>query len=500
MSEETIQNPQAPLTLTNEIIVGQAFLPVHLARRHDTLFRPVGTYLRDVPSYAPDDTVEYGHDGNMLTYGGWTLSWNGENRLVNASNTTTTISNAYDYMGRRAQRADYSGWNGSAYATANVARFVWDGWNLLAELDAANAIESYHVWGLDLSGTLQGAGGIGGLLAMSSVSSPQSSVLLYTYDGNGNVCDVGDAGGSLKARYEYDPFGRLFAKSGPEADNNKWRFSTKMFEADWGLYYYGYRFYSPELGRWMSRDPIGERGGMNTYAFCLNSSAGNVDLFGLHTRRATIGTLTYIHETVDGDSHGSVEGKKIPDTGAHRLAPQLGTYPPITFDEHAPSSGFPGWFVRAAGWSAGATGTVLAEGKSRFTSYESSYPFLSNNKVYLQVSVHSRRKLIVLGCCESEKLLMRFTGSITYRIPVETPSYYIFSEVTFPGGSFKVDIGGGSTPPTLGSTMSITIQREIDFASGAALFKIESNADWGAGGDQIFHGLAKSRLTVTCKP
>jgi hypothetical protein len=50
MSEETIQNPQDPLTLTNETIVGQAFLPVHLARRHDPLVRPVGTYLRDVPS------------------------------------------------------------------------------------------------------------------------------------------------------------------------------------------------------------------------------------------------------------------------------------------------------------------------------------------------------------------------------------------------------------------------------------------------------------------
>jgi hypothetical protein len=57
MSEETIQNQYAPLTLTNEIIISTAGATSLLSRAHDTLGRPVGTYLRDVPSSAPAATA-----------------------------------------------------------------------------------------------------------------------------------------------------------------------------------------------------------------------------------------------------------------------------------------------------------------------------------------------------------------------------------------------------------------------------------------------------------
>lgn len=51
-----------------------------------------------------------------------------------------------------------------------------------------------------------------------------------------------------------------------------------------GLYNYGFRYYHPELGRWLSRDPIGEDGGLNLYAFVKNRTTGNVfDLYGLTT-------------------------------------------------------------------------------------------------------------------------------------------------------------------------------------------------------------------------
>ncbi len=48
-----------------------------------------------------------------------------------------------------------------------------------------------------------------------------------------------------------------------------------------GLYYYGYRYYSPELGRWLSRDPIGEDGGLNLYGFVGNDPANLFDNIGL---------------------------------------------------------------------------------------------------------------------------------------------------------------------------------------------------------------------------
>jgi RHS repeat-associated protein len=47
-----------------------------------------------------------------------------------------------------------------------------------------------------------------------------------------------------------------------------------------GIYYYGYRHYSPELGRWLSRDPIAERGGINLYGFCYNNAVAWYDVFG----------------------------------------------------------------------------------------------------------------------------------------------------------------------------------------------------------------------------
>ena len=59
------------------------------------------------------------------------------------------------------------------------------------------------------------------------------------------------------------------------------RFSSKYFDSETGLYYYGYRFYSPALVRWLSRDPIGEEGGLNLYTFCLNVAVNSFDSVGL---------------------------------------------------------------------------------------------------------------------------------------------------------------------------------------------------------------------------
>ena len=54
----------------------------------------------------------------------------------------------------------------------------------------------------------------------------------------------------------------------------------KYFDMETGLYYYGYRFYSPALMRWLTRDPIEERGGLNLYAFCGNDAVGRFDRLG----------------------------------------------------------------------------------------------------------------------------------------------------------------------------------------------------------------------------
>jgi RHS repeat-associated protein len=137
------------------------------------------------------------------------------------------------------------------------------------------------VWGLDLSGSVQGAGGVGGLLWETSSGSP-SGTYFASYDGNGNVVALTDVGtGATAAQYEYGPFGEVIRKSGPASGVNPFRFSTKYQDEETDLVYYGYRYYNAGTGRWMSRDHVGERGGCNLYGFVCNSAPGRTDPFGL---------------------------------------------------------------------------------------------------------------------------------------------------------------------------------------------------------------------------
>ena len=124
-----------------------------------------------------------------------------------------------------------------------------------------------YAYGPDLSGTLQGAGTIGGLLLRES----GGSVAFYCYDANGNVTGLVDANGTIVASYTYDPFGNTIAKQGGLSDANPFRFSSKYVDAETGLYYYGSRYYNPPLGRCLSRDPIAEKGSPNLFAHGRNS-------------------------------------------------------------------------------------------------------------------------------------------------------------------------------------------------------------------------------------
>jgi RHS repeat-associated protein len=139
--------------------------------------------------------------------------------------------------------------------------------------------------GRDLSGTMQGAGGIGGLLARTDngllAIGNSGAHAYYHADGNGNVTALVDASQIVVARYLYDPFGRVLSLSGPLADANVYRFSSKELHPNSGLVYYLYRFYDPNLQRWANRDPLGEKGGLNLYAFTHNRPANTGDAWGL---------------------------------------------------------------------------------------------------------------------------------------------------------------------------------------------------------------------------
>jgi RHS repeat-associated protein len=109
-----------------------------------------------------------------------------------------------------------------------------------------------------------------------------AGVYFPVYDGNGNVMGyVRGADGVLVAQYEYGPFGELLRSTGPLAFAFPHLFSTKHLDWETSLYSYGHRYYSPTPGRWLSRDPIGERGGINLYGFVCNNPVNRFDGLGL---------------------------------------------------------------------------------------------------------------------------------------------------------------------------------------------------------------------------
>ncbi len=241
--------------------------------------------------YVPQtpETFTYDDDGNLLSDGRFTYTWDAENRLI----ALESISGApelskwkaiysYDPLGKRISKKVWE-WDDltSGYVVKEELRFLYSGWNLVAEINAGGGMVRSHLWGLDLSGLMQGAGGVGGLLCTTSYGL-ETEQWFPAYDGNGNVMAmVNTETGETQAQFEYDPFGREVRATGPALAHAKFRFSSKYLDGESGLSYYGYRFYNPGAGRWINRDPIGERGGRNLYIFIQNTPIINIDALGL---------------------------------------------------------------------------------------------------------------------------------------------------------------------------------------------------------------------------
>ena len=210
------------------------------------------------------EQFSYDHDGNLTNDGRWAYTWDAENRLISMTVNTNVgpqyqLSFAYDSKDRRIQKQVATN-NGTAYVGVYTNNFVYDGWNLISILNPQSSILELFVWGSDLSGSTQGAGGVGGLLEVSYKGSATTNCF-PAFDGNGNVAAlVNAADGTILANYEYGPFGEVIRQTGPMAKVNPIRFSTKYQDDESDLLYYGYRYYKPSTGSWVSRDPLGEPG------------------------------------------------------------------------------------------------------------------------------------------------------------------------------------------------------------------------------------------------
>src|SRR5262249_7592683 len=141
---------------------------------------------------------------------------------------------------------------------SSETHYIYDGWRVIQERDGSNNPLVSYTRGNDLSGSPEGAGGIGGLLARSSGYSSRNWTHLNYYfcAGNGNITYMLNNSQAMVASYRYDPFGNTISLSGTLANANVYRFSSKESHVNSGLYYFGYRFYAPDLQRWINRDPI----------------------------------------------------------------------------------------------------------------------------------------------------------------------------------------------------------------------------------------------------
>lgn len=246
---------------------------------------------REFEMAAYSQVFVYDSDGNTIGDGVRDFFYDGANRLVMVRTSAAAASGSnpylatetrfkYDYMGRRVEKTVTRG------VIVQKTRYVYAGWNVIAELsvtlDGANAevvslYRTFH-WGLDLVGSLAQSGGVGALLGIAHNG---GDTYLPTFDANGNVAAVvRKSDGQVVAAYEYGPFGEALRTEGSYALTNPFRFSTKWHDAETRLVYFGHRYYSPDLGRFINRDPIAEQGGLNLYGFCGNDGVDRWDYLG----------------------------------------------------------------------------------------------------------------------------------------------------------------------------------------------------------------------------
>jgi RHS repeat-associated protein len=233
----------------------------------------------NLPSAIP---LAYDLNGNLTNDGSRSFAYDAENQLTNVTVTNAAAATScktefvYDGLGRRRITKEFA-WQGGQWVKTNETRSVCDGYLLVQERDTNNNVLRTYSRGPDLSRSLQGAGGIGGLLARTDANGST----FYHSDGAGNVTALMDGAQNVAARYMQDAFGRMIGEWGPMGGPNTMGFSSMPRLDRGGVVGFPRRFYDPALQRFLNQDPIGVRGGINLYQFVGNNPISAVDPLGL---------------------------------------------------------------------------------------------------------------------------------------------------------------------------------------------------------------------------
>jgi RHS repeat-associated protein len=217
-------------------------------------------------------------------------TWDAWNRLRrikktgSGSTSGTTLDVWYDYDGltRRTQKRIVTGAN-----QGTVSYYYNSNWKCLEEYEGSNTEPTKQY--------VYGVRGRNDLILRDRDTNGDDTLderLYALTDAMGSVTAVTDTSGDVKQRYSYRAFGPSEVlnpdftawTSGTDYDWQT-RFHGEQRDAETGYYNYGYRYYLPELGRWPSRDPIEEEGGVNLYGMLGNDAVNHQDYNGLRRIR-----------------------------------------------------------------------------------------------------------------------------------------------------------------------------------------------------------------------
>ncbi len=219
------------------------------------------TFNRTLRIDIPETGItSYDANGNLVNNGtGQIYAWDAENRLVTIYYTGTNRKTVFGYDGlsRRVRTEEWEG-----YQITEGHTSLWYGSSVAEERGLDGTVLRRHF----------GQG-------VQEVSGPNAGNYYYTSDHLGSIREMTDASGVVRARYDYDPYGNRTKVSG-DLDASR-GFTGFHLHRSSGLELSLYRAYDSETGRWLSRDPIAESGGLNLYEYCLNDPLGRVDPLGL---------------------------------------------------------------------------------------------------------------------------------------------------------------------------------------------------------------------------